>query len=144
MIAAFNKEGNLPPGIHLATWKEFSERFGTNVYRTRLLQGLKCALDNLKSSGCAKAYLDESFVTSKRKPGDFDACWESDGVDIHKLDPVLQDFLYGRKAQKEKYGGEFFNAAAKTPCGHFLDYFQQDKETLNPKGIILFDLEEFP
>ena len=109
MIAEFNEQGNLPHGIHTATWEEISERFGINYYRKQILRGLKSALDNLKSSGCTRVFLDESFTTLKNRPNDFDGCWDSKGVDLEKLDSVLQDFSNGRKAQKVKYNGEIFS-----------------------------------
>ena len=142
MIAEFNEQGNLPPGIHTATWEEISERFGINYYRKQILRGLKSALDNLKSSGCTRVFLDESFTTLKNRPNDFDGCWDSKGVDLEKLDSVLKDFSNDRKAQKAKYNGEFFPSISTNTSGTMLDFFQQDKESGDPKGIISIDLEE--
>ena len=66
----------LPPGIHLATWPERVERFGTNERRNEIFAGLLRALQALKAAGCQRAFVDGSFVTSKEVPGDFDG-WES-------------------------------------------------------------------
>ena len=76
-------------------------------------------------------------------PGDFDACWDAVGVAPDGLDPVLLDFSAGRKAQRERFGGELFPAdTAAEPAGtRFLDYFQRDRETGEPKGIVQLDLE---
>jgi len=52
-------------------------------------------------------WLNGSFATSKDEPGDFDACWDTDGVDLDALDPVILDLSAGRSAQKTRYGGEF-------------------------------------
>lgn len=79
-------------------------------------------------------YLDGSFVTSKQIPADFDACWDSAGVDPGLLDPVLLDFSGGRAAQKVKYRGELL------PSSVFLDFFQIDKQSGRSKGIIVLDL----
>ena len=86
--------------------------------------------------------MDGSFTTSKNRPGDFDGCWEPEGVDLEKLDPVLQDFSNGRKAQKAKYSGEFLPSTSTNPSGTMLDFFQQDKESGDPKGIISINLEK--
>lgn len=88
-------------------------------------------------------YLDGSFVSDKDLPGDYDACWEASGVDPALLDPVLLDFSNRRAAQKRKYRGELFPAAvAAEPGGtRFLDYFQRDRVTREPKGIVAIDLE---
>jgi hypothetical protein len=55
-------------------------------------------------------YIDGSFVRVKREPGDYDACWDIDGVNVEALDSVFLDFSKGRTAQKRKFFGEFFPA----------------------------------
>jgi hypothetical protein len=82
MIPQFNSDGNLPPGIHLCAWEEFVARFGTTQQRLNLIAGLKIAMAQLRSAGCPKVYIDGSFVTHKLVPGDFDACWDTNSVDI--------------------------------------------------------------
>jgi hypothetical protein len=92
-----------------------------------------------RDAGCRLILLDGSFVTAKPMPGDFDVCWETAGVDARRLDPVFLDFSNGRKKQKERFGGEFFPTDAFADAGHrfrFRDYFQVDKYTGGPKGII--------
>ena len=109
MIPLFNKDGNLPPGVHWTTWPEFVERFGITPHRQRLIKGLKSAIEVLSKAGCQTIYIDGSFVTTKETPGDFDACWDATGVDIdflYKSDPILFDFDFKRVAQKTKYQGE--------------------------------------
>jgi hypothetical protein len=142
VIPSFDENGNLPPGIHRATWDEIVERYATNERRGQLLDGLRAAIESLRSAGCARVYLDGSFVADKQIPGDFDACWETRGVDPALLDPVLLDFSPGRAAQKAKYGGELFPAEVPAdPSGtRFLDYFQRDRATGEAKGIVAIDL----
>lgn len=143
-IPPFQEGGNLPPGIHDATWEEIVARFGGTAWRRELLTGLQEALENLRSAGCHRAYVDGSFVTAKDEPADFDACWEVAGVDPDLLDPVLLTFANRRDAQKTRFGGELFPAdSAADPHGtRFVDYFQRDKLTGDPKGIVTIDLEE--
>ena len=99
-------------------------------------------MDNLKSAGCQTVYIDGSFVTGKEVPNDFDACWEEAGVDPTVLDPVLLTFDPGRLTQKAKYLGELFPASAIADGDgfSFLEFFQTDKETGRPKGIIAIEL----
>jgi hypothetical protein len=61
------------------------------------------------------------------------------------LDPVLKDFSNCRAAQKQKYGGEFFEAEVEAvPDGTlYLDFFQLTKDGKR-KGIILLKLSELP
>ena len=146
MIPTFNVLGNLPPGVHQATWQEFSDHFGTTPYRRRLLAGLKAALEALHAAGCRRAYINGSFVTAKRRPNDYDGCWDIDGVNPDRLDPVLLTFDRGRAAQKAKYQGELFPAQFREGGSGttFLEFFQIDKETGDPKGIIVIELQELP
>ena len=92
MIPFFDAVGNLPPGIHWATWQELVDRYGKTPHRRTLLAGLKSALDALRVAGCQIVYIDGSFVTAKHVPNDFDACWDIDGVDPTLLDPILLIF----------------------------------------------------
>jgi hypothetical protein len=57
--------------------------------------------------------------------------------------PVLLEFGDGRRAQKERFGGELFLADRPAgPAGtRFLEYFQRDRDTGRPKGIVQIDLE---
>ena len=93
-------------------------------------------------AGCRTAYLNRSFVTSKESPNDYDACWEEAGVDPTVLDPVLLTFDPGRAMQKAKYMGELFPASVVADADglSFFEFFQSDKDTGNPKGIIAIDL----
>lgn len=147
LIIDLDERGNLPAGIHRATFSEICNRFGTNPYRRYLLEGLKRALYSLKKAGCKIVYLDGSFVTSKRFPNDYDCCWDAEGVDPNRLDKTFLDITHsGRSRQKFIFKGEFFpssniEGASNTP---FLEFFQIDKENQCLKGIVEIDLEELP
>lgn len=145
MVPSFDVDGNLPPGVHLVTWDEFSIAFGTTPHRRRLLDGLEVALDILRIAGCKRVYIDGSFVTAKRVPNDFDAAWEPAGVDLpllRSMEPAFFDFSNLRAAQKAKFLGEFFPSSftADSVGKTFLEFFQVDKDTGNPKGIVALDL----
>ncbi len=106
------------------------------------MTGLRAALENLKHAGCRIIYINGSFVTSKDLPNDYDACREETDVDPEALDPVLLTFDPGRAMQKAKYMGELFPASIIADTGglSFLEFFQTDKDTGRPKGIIAIDL----
>ena len=84
----------------------------------------------------------DSFVTGKEYPNDYDACWEEDGVDPLALDPALLIFDPGRATQKARYYGELFpaSAVADEEGLSFLEFFQIDRDTGGPKGIVAIDL----
>lgn len=146
MIPEFeNSSGNLPVGIHWATWDEINIRFGINETRRNQLRGLKAAADELKKCGCTTLLLDGSFVTNKSVPGDFDALWLREGVNLTLLDPIIRDENPPRKAQKSKYFGELLSVSAiqvKYRLG-LVAFFQSDRNG-NPKGIIALDLRGLP
>jgi hypothetical protein len=136
------EDGVLPPGIHQASWREVEERFGWNDRRQRLLSGLRSLLEELAHAGCSRAWLDGSFVTDKHHPGDFDLAWDPEGVDIGKLDQVLEDLDPPREAQKKKYGGDILPNVIEEGSGMpFLEFFQQDAVTGQTRGIVELRLE---
>ena len=144
VIPDFLPNGTLPAGIHNAGWSDITARFGINPHRQRLLSGFQRAVGALTRAGCRVLYLDGSFVTTKPLPNDYDACWEITGVRAADVDPVFLDFGNERAAQKAKYFGEFFPAHAPAnlspPLATFLNFFQADKATGDPKGIIRLNL----
>lgn len=54
-----DENGNLPPGIHWATWEELIDRFGTTPRRLRLINGLKLAMEQLQAAGCQLRWNDD-------------------------------------------------------------------------------------
>jgi hypothetical protein len=143
MLPPFQPDGTLPTGIHWADWGEIEAKFGWTPHRRHLLQGFREGAKLLQAAGCKAAFLDGSFVTSKEMPGDFDACWAIQDVDADKLDSVFLDFTNLRAAQKARFQGEFF--PADIPEGvsgrTFLEFFQRDKDSGEPKGIVALDME---
>ena len=75
-------------------------------------------------------------------PEDFDACWDPQGVDRQKLDPLFLNFNDRRAAQKSKFFGEFFLSTTKADAQdrNFVEFFQVEKFTNKSKGIVLIDL----
>ena len=129
----------------MSTWNAFTERFGTTPHRRLLIGGLRAALSILRDAGCQRVYVNGSFVTANTTPNDYDVAWEPAGVDLkllNSLEPLFFDFNNLRAAQKAKFHGEFFPArrAADLVGTVFLDFFQIDKHTGDPKGIIAIDL----
>lgn len=145
MKLQFQIDGNLAPGIHFLAWTEFEQGFGGDPHRRRLLTGMHQMLLKLATAGCETAYIDGSFVSEKPIPSDFDGAWELKNVDLPRLraiEPVFFDFSNQRAAQKRKYFGEMFPADTfEAGSGRtFLEFFQQDKQTGAPKGVVAIDL----
>jgi hypothetical protein len=70
----------LPPGIHSATLGEVEMMFSYNSHRRALYAGLVDAAIHLAQAGCQTIILDGSYASGKPLPGDYDACWEPDGI----------------------------------------------------------------
>ncbi|MBL4898843.1 MAG: hypothetical protein JKX76_04235 [Colwellia sp.] len=143
MIPEFDKDGNLPAGIHDATLKELIDRFGYNPKRAWLIDGLNLLIENLRKAGCNLIYIDGSFVTNKEIPGDYDLCWSMQAVEPSRIDPLLLEFSPETRNKVEvKYRGDIF--PAEIPEGAsgklFVDFFQTDKNTGKDKGIIAINI----
>ena len=143
MLPPFDPDsGRLPPGQHAASWDEVVERFGWTERRRRLLDGLAEAIELLAAAGCRQIWLNGSFVTAKDEPGDFDACWSTDDVDLDSLDPVLLDLSNQRSGQKARFGGELFPNVIETQSGlSFAEFFQNERDT-SRKGIVVIHLSK--
>ena len=116
------------------------ERFGWTERRRRLLDGLAEAIELLAEAGCRRVWLNGSFLTAKDEPGYFDACWDTDEVDLDAHDPVLLDLSNDRAAQKARFGGEMFPNVIETQSGlSFAEFFQNDRDT-SRKGIVVIHL----
>lgn len=113
MIQFDQNTGYLPPGIHVTDWQEVDRLCGFNDHRKAQLEGLKRAIHELKRAGCQTLYLDGSFTTHKRFPGDYDAAYDATGMNGSIL---------------VKHAPEL------------LDFFQLDRNGI-PKGIIQMDLK---
>jgi hypothetical protein len=137
--------GNLPRGEHRATWDQVTKAFGFSARRQVLLGGLLRACYSLKAAGVTEVYLDGSFTTKKKNPGDFDGCYSASGVDPAKLDPVFLDLKPPRSAMKAKYLGEFLPAemASSFLGPPYREFFQEDKNG-RKKGIVVLDLATLP
>ena len=136
----------LPAGVHKADLGEIAAAFAINQWRRRLFDGLLEASRVLKAAGCARLYLDGSYVTGKPIPGDYDVCWDPVGVVGRLLPQVFRDFSNDRAAQKAAYGGEFFpsSAAANTVGRTFLEFFQLERYSGIRKGILEVELTTDP
>lgn len=145
MIPEFEKTGFLPIGIHEATLAEFEKRFANTIWRKQFFSYLLKLIADLQGVGIKAIYIDGSYTTNKRLPNDMDICWEDIGIDydyIEMMLPVLFDLDYPRHNQQLLYKADIFPAHFKeTSSGlYFIDFFQKDKYTDLPKGIIKINI----
>lgn len=129
----------LTPGVHCVGLKELQENFAFTSHRKNLLNGFIIGATELFKIGCSAIYLDGSFVTKKECPGDFDACWDMNGVNLANLPKIFdvraKDSIM---MQKHIFGGEFYPNGIEGSSGIlFMDFFQQIRQTNEKKGIIM-------
>jgi len=145
MTPDFTAGGLLPPGIHSVSRSELRARFGGTPVRSQILAGIFRAADALRVAGCQWLWIDGSFATIKGQPGDWDGCWDPSGVDRKLLDPLLMDFSpQGRARMKVKYLADLFPSTwiEQSSSSTFLNYFQIDKATGLPKGVLVLNLRD--
>jgi hypothetical protein len=148
-LPEFDSAGNLPVGVHNASWSEFKDRYGYNPARAAILAQIELWLAHMKQAGCRAVYIDGSFVCSKAEPGDYDACWDHTGMDPKRVDPCLLDQSpNGRLVIKQRYGGDLRPDRANPPGSimTYVRFFQRDgRLDGRPKGIVIIKLQEaFP
>ena len=106
------------------------------------MESLRWLVELARRAAVVRLILNGSFVTAKEEPGDFDACWDPEGVDLDRLDPLFFDFADGRAAQKQRFCGEFFPNVVEAGSGLvFADFFQNERDT-GRKGIVVLQIKE--
>ena len=135
----------LPEGIHSATLEETRDRFAINDVRRTLFGGFLEAVVKLADAQCAIIFLNGSYVTENPYPNDYDVCWNPNGVDHTRLDPIFLERRL-RAQQKIRFLGEFFPSTTivKGTRQTFVDFFQREKTTGKNKGIVKINLETDP
>jgi hypothetical protein len=141
MIPGFNKKGILPAGEYRVSIEEFKERFVYNEIRIEIFEGILKLMNDLKKIGCKVIYIDGSFVSNARFPTDADICWENKNIDMdfaEKKMPILFDLNFPRQAQHDLYMADIF--PEDFDGFECLNFFQKDKSTDIPKGIIKLEI----
>src|SRR4051812_29738331 len=88
MLPDFNSDGDLPPGIHLASLEEVRKRFGVgSMQRIAVAGRLDRIYELVKSTGqLARFIVFGSFVTAKEHPNDVDiVVIMNDSFDLQSL-----------------------------------------------------------
>jgi hypothetical protein len=138
--------GGLPPGDHPATLEEVAKRFGFTPRRRWLIKGLRIAVNAFWAAGIQEIFVDGSFCTNKRDPGDIDGYWvEPDAGVYDRVDPYWIDFTLVPVPQIGKWrwrmwaehGVEFFihPAMDAAPNIGFPEFFRMDRDG-RPRGVI--------
>jgi hypothetical protein len=110
MLPLLNANGDLPPGVHVAGWKEIEQRFGMGTEaRIRTLATLKRLHQLAVHTGALRNfYVFGSFVSSASEPRDIDI------VLVMSRDFRLEDCpwesraLFSHLAAEARFGATIF------------------------------------
>lgn len=141
-IPMFTRDGDLPPGIHPASWQDFRSRYDFSPRRLELLANMESLLQKLHNQGGDKVYVGGSFVTTKQVPGDFDMTWRVSGEELGRLmktEPILTD----RHMQKQTLGGELMATYPNSPGDGVLGFLQHSRSG-KAIGVVEIDLSTLP
>lgn len=141
--------GNLPEGIHDATWDEVGARFGGPTLRRRdLFVNLGIVLGRFQRRGVRIVLIDGSFVTRKERPKDVDVIYlppaEADPMTWGPESPasrfqIERDF----KVQIFAYPSMARHFGLTSDKESILDVFTRDRSNA-AKGIVRVDLGGMP
>jgi hypothetical protein len=132
MIPPFDKDGDLPPGIHQATWLEFQSRFCIFAHSDRRLKFCE-AIEQLVIASHTSGIIERliiagSFVTAKQEPNDYDAALIFQAsVDVTKLPPFQLDLVDGARSRL-RFRGDIFPVRSGTDrANKLLSDFQRTR-----------------
>ncbi|MBI4771506.1 MAG: hypothetical protein HY784_14125 [Chloroflexi bacterium] len=137
MIPAFQEDGFLPPGLHLATLQEIEARFATTPRRRELFGRLQRFVELARHASARRMFLNGSYVTAKPEPGDVDVViWLSetryseliDREDVHVLE--LRLMFLTREPR------EAFAVADEKGWNDWLDFFSSERKRGVQKGVV--------
>ena len=145
MIPPFDDEGDLPAGVHRATWAEFRDRFCHFVRsdrRLRLCERIEQLVLAARRSGIVEQLIfSGSFVTAIPEPNDFDVMVIFHAsVDVANLQPHQLDLVDGARA-RHCFQGDLFPVRSGTDRASKLLSFFQHTRLGKPVGVVevLFD-----
>ena len=133
MIPPFDDTGDLPPGLHPATWVEFRARFCRFVQSDRrltLCQQLEQLVDDARASGIVtKILVGGSMVRATAEPNDFDCI-----VVLHAetqyeaLRPDQLQIADARIARSRYLGDIFVAREGQRTLSLYIDFFSRNRD----------------
>ena len=106
----FNSNGDLPPGVHQASWSEVLERFGGGVgQRDVCTRRLVHIYELARRTECLKRFvIFGSYVTTKLEPNDVDAILIMDDAFRLERCPMESRGLFDHAVAQARHGASVF------------------------------------
>jgi len=140
MLPAFNHDGNLPEGLHVAIADEVFARFATPSTRRQWLgEQLRSLLALAQSTGhLARVFLWGSFATSKEVPNDLDVLLVMDPGFVVEAIPAQAQVVFDHVQARLQFQADVFwtKASLDPQVLHlWLDTYQTGKD-FTRRGIV--------
>lgn len=139
-LPEFNDDGDLPPGVHVATLSETLARFGkSNLARQIMGRRLQQIHDLAVSTGhLARFVVFGSFVTAKEEPNDVDVVLVMDETFDGSVLAKPARLLFNHDIADSEFGASIFWACRPVAFGGeqaMIDFWQTTRED-SRRGII--------
>lgn len=137
MIPDFEENGNLPPGIYVASIEELVKRFGgsKSLVRSNLTKSLRTFYNFIKFEPC-EVYINGSYTTNKLSPADIDILVIRSPEFLDNINAMIR---LGQFVKHRKDYGLHIKSLVKSrddeTIENSLEWFQHDREN-KAKGII--------
>jgi len=144
VLPDLTNEGELPPGVHLATWRELESRFGRSSPRRLWLSGRLLSILELATTGrqLRRVFVWGSFVTAKPVPRDLDVLLiMSDDFEVDQMSTEAQAVFDSTRA-KLLFESDVFWARAsigQEALDLWLDTYQTSR-SFRKRGIVELEL----
>ena len=140
-LPEFNANGDLPPGVHRASWTEVMGRFGGGAGQREICtRRLAHIYELAQRTGCLQRFVVfGSYVTTKANPNDVDVILIMD--DAFRLDncPMESRALFDHAVAQARYGASVFWMRPALLIGETVEQFivyWQIKRGGGQRGIV--------
>jgi hypothetical protein len=126
----FNTNGDLPPGVHRASWPEVMERFGEKAgQREVCTRRLAHIYELARRTDCLqRLVIFGSYVTAKGNPNDVDVILIMDDAFRLENSPMESRALFDHAVAQARYGASIFWMRPALLIGEtveqFIEYWQ--------------------
>lgn len=133
MIPPFDSEGDLPPGVHQATWSEFKDRFcifGRSDHRLKLCRQIEQLFREARASQIVHLIIfGGSFVTNQAEPNDFDCIIVLKSDTCYENLKPSQWWVADTRVASRRYRADVFIARVDQPTlPIYVDFFTHNRQ----------------
>jgi hypothetical protein len=133
MIPPIDEEGDLPPGLHTATWEEFRARFCHFIKsdrRLQICQRLERLVEDARASTIVtKILVGGSMVRATAEPNDFDCIIVLHADTRYATLRPDQLWIADARIARDRYMGDIFIAReGQSTLLLYIDFFSRNRD----------------